>query len=279
MTREHHFALIGHNVSYSKSPDIFQAALDLAGLDGRFEICEVLSEELNDRLRQLALDGVSGFCVTIPHKRAIIDFLDDIDPVAQVLDAVNSVYADEGRLFGYNTDSYGFGLSLKPFAESLKCGHALILGCGGGARAVIHSLNVNFEVRRFTIFGRTPEKLREIKASLEGRLERIDISTAPLSSVGAARERTFDLIVNCTPLGGWNYPDENPLGPNFDFSRTKIYYDLNYNRDNRLVGSARDAGVVGIDGSLMLVGQAVRSFDIWTGHSIPVQQVYEAVFG
>jgi len=277
MNTEFRFALVGRNVSYSKSAEIFEAIFNLARVQGRFDVYDVARPELESRMRQLALDGTRGFSVTIPHKAAVIDFLDDIDPVARTLGAVNSVGVDGGHLLGYNTDCYGFSIPLMPYMDKLKHKRALILGCGGAAKAVLYSLYVDLEVRAFTVAGRSQTKLDNFAATLEDRLERIQIEKAPLQFLSSQGRPPFDLVVNCTPLGGWNHLDASPLPAGFDMKRCRIYYDLNYNRENRIIQSAREAGVITIDGLAMLVGQAVRSFDIWTGLTVPFAQVYDAV--
>ena len=279
MTSENHFALIGRNVSYSKSEDIFDAIFKLVGISGQFDLFDVEPEDFENRIRTFALDGVSGFSVTIPYKSSIIEFLDDIDPVARTLEAVNSVCVDNGRLLGYNTDCYGFGIPLLEYNERLKHGHALILGCGGAARAVLYSLYVDLEVRRFTVAGRSRSRLKEFTQKLGSRFERARIENAPLDTVSLRDRQRYDLVVNCTPLGGWNHSGESPLASSFDFTHCRIYYDLNYNRGNRIVQAAREAGISVVDGSAMLVGQAIRSCDIWTGQRVPFAPIYEAVFG
>jgi len=245
MTHKNHFALIGRNVAYSKSEDIFKAIFKLVGIPGQFNMFDVEPADLESR----------------------------------ALEAVNSVCVDNNRLLGYNTDCYGFGIPLSEHNERLKHGHALILGCGGAARAVLYSLYVDLEVRRFTVAGRCRSKLTEFTQKLGSRFERVKIDKAPLDTVSLQNNQRYDLIVNCTPLGGWNHVEESPLAPSFDFTRCRIYYDLNYNRDNKIILAAREAGVTVVDGAAMLVGQAIRSFDIWTGQRVPFAPIYEAVFG
>ena len=119
MTHENHFALIGRNVAYSKSEDIFDAIFKLVGVPGQFDLFDVEPADLESRIRTLALDGVSGFSVTIPYKSSVIKLLDDIDPVARALEAVNSVCVDNNRLLGYNTDCYGFGIPLSEYNRAV----------------------------------------------------------------------------------------------------------------------------------------------------------------
>ena len=102
-----------------------------------------------------------------------------------------------------------------------------------------------------------------IKATDSGKPNQIDL---------------YDLVVNCTPLGGWNAIDESPLPDWFDWSMTRTYYDLNYNQNNLLIIGASQAGVKAIDGSIMLVAQALKSLQLWTSLDIPFEPVYNEVF-
>lgn len=280
MTPTYRVGLIGHNVAYSRSKDVFHAIFSIKGIAGSFDVFDIPPPNFHSRFIQLVKDGLQGLSVTIPYKNLVIRHLHDIDTVARALGAVNSISNDSGKLCGFNTDCFGFSLPLRKHSDKLKHGAALVLGCGGAAKAAVYSLYTDYEVRKFTVLGRTEAKLTAFKQSLERQIPRIII--APVDEGKrhrGRRDECYDIIVNCTPLGGWNHPDESPLPDQFAWPRGKIYYDLNYNADNRLVHKAGDAGLVAIDGSVMLVGQAIRSFKIWTGETVPFEPVYDQVFG
>jgi shikimate dehydrogenase len=281
MNTAYNFALIGHRIAYSRSAAVFQAIFDVKGVKGRFEILDVAPPNFHSRLIELVKKGVQGLSVTIPYKKAVIQHLHSIDTIARALDAVNSIAIDSGRLSGFNTDCYGFSLPLQEHAERLKHGSALILGCGGAAKAAVYSLYTDYEVQRFTVAGRTEAKLSDFKSSLEKQIPNINIKTVSLTAKHGQRWRgqRYEIIVNCTPLGGWNYPDDSPLPDTFDWAKSKIFYDVNYNADNKLIRAAKDAGLTAIDGAAMLVGQAIRSFALWTNESVPFEPVFERVFG
>ena len=107
----------------------------------------------------------------------------------------------------------------------------------------------------------------------------IDIAIETNEHFTAGFDDRYGIAVNCTPLGGWNHPASSPFPKRFDWSAIDIYYDLNYNNDNRLIATARNAGVTAIDGSAMLVGQALESFRIWSGLAVEYEPVYRTVFG
>jgi len=280
MRHTYRFGLIGHHVSYSRSGDVFRAIFSLMGEKGAFDTFDVAPAEFHERLVELVRDGVQGLSVTIPYKHTIMEHLQEVDAIADALEAVNSVSIDRDALCGFNTDCFGFSLPLRKYVEELKHGSALILGCGGVARAAVYSLYTDYEVRRFSVVGRTRARLIGFKECLERQLRRVKIM--PIVMKGTFNRRwdytPFDIIVNCTPLGGWNHPDGDPVPDGLPWRAGRIYYDVNYNYGNKLVERAREAGLVAIDGSAMLVGQALRSFDIWTGETVAFEPVYEQVF-
>lgn len=281
MKHTYRFGLIGHRVSYSKSGDVFRAIFSHIGEKGTFDIFDVAPDEFQAQLVELVKDGMQGLSVTIPYKQAVMEHLQEVDTIARALEAVNSVSIDSGALCGFNTDCYGVSLPLRKYGEKLKHGTALILGCGGAARAAVYSLYTDYELRRFTVLGRKGLKLAEFRRSLERHLHQAKITTV-IEQEARSRDwesASYDIIVNCTPLGGWNYPNEHPLPKGLHWRPGKMYYDINYNEGNKVVKSARDAGLIAIDGSAMLVGQALRSFDIWTGETVPFEPIYARVFG
>jgi len=155
----------------------------------------------------------------------------------------------------------------------------LILGSGGGARAAIYALRRDFDIRSFLVVARDLKKTDWLKELFESEtnVPEITVRQAPLKS--SSSSDNIDIAVNCTPLGGPNNPDLSPLPNGFDFSSLKVYYDLNYNDNNQAVAAACKAGIIAIDGSSMLVSQAIKSFDIWTGQSVEFEPIFEAVFG
>jgi shikimate dehydrogenase len=273
------FGVIGQDISYSKSRDVFEAVFRLTGSEGVFDIISVEPSELEAVLRRQREEGCKGLSVTIPYKERVIRYLDELDPVASTLEAVNSVAFGNNKMVGANTDCHGFAVSLKEHTELVRRGPALILGCGGAARAAAHSLIVNFEVGDIVVVGRSTDRLAEFKNALSGISSRTTITTITFDNVPRCTGTYYGVIVNSTPLGGWNCPEQTPLPASLNWSSTRVYFDLNYNSDNAIVSSAREAGLIAMDGSLMLVAQALRSYEIWTGQSVAVEPVYRAVFG
>jgi len=277
-TKSFKCGLLGHNISYSKSAEIFNAIFDLKNIQGSFENFDLEPNEFESSFKQIVEGGINGLSVTIPYKKRVISLLDEVNPIARSLDAVNSIAISESKLRGFNTDVIGFALPLKLYAEQLKMGDALILGTGGSARAVIYSLHSDFEISQFTIVGRSLEKLSQLNEALNSILLNSKITACSFDELKNKPSKRFNITVNCTPLGGWNQPDKSPLPKWFNWPMTRIYYDLNYNSGNKIVREAVHNNLVAIDGSQMLVAQAVRSFEIWTGQTVNIDDVYDRVF-
>jgi shikimate dehydrogenase len=272
---DYRFALIGENIGYSLSPKIFEAIFCQLGIEGEFEVCSVGSDGLRLELSRLVDSGTSGIAVTIPHKNHIRTCLDEESDSVRSVGAVNSIAVTDGRTVGHNTDCYGFSYGLHRNGVTRIEGPVLVLGSGGAARAAMRALHSDFGADRFTISARTPERIDDLKQHFSK--SNVNIVRHSIK-VGATDETKWSLVVNCTPLGGANAPHESPLPDGFGWDAVDLYYDLNYNADNGTLAEARASGVHSIDGSAMLVAQAVESFRLWTGREIDFEPVFEVVF-
>lgn len=278
MNSELRVGLLGHKVAYSKSNEIFDAIFSREKIKGSFDTFDFPSEDLPQQLAGILKSGIKGFSVTIPHKKSVIEHMKELSPVARTIQAVNSVAVRNGEAYGFNTDCDGFALPLRRHSELLKNSSALILGTGGAARAAIYSLSTDYEVKTFTVIGRTISRLQELKGMLREELSNAKIQLETLETLGYG-DTDWSIMVNATPLGGWNHPNESPLPRSFPWKAVGIYYDLNYNDGNRLCRLASEAGLFSIDGSKMLVAQAIASFEIWTEIKVDFEPIYEVVFG
>ena len=278
MSKKLRFGLVGHNIGYSKSVDVFDAIFQIARVRGSFENFDITPEQFSDSINDVINSDVDGFCVTIPYKKTIIEHLDDLHPVAAALQAVNSVTTSEARTVGFNTDRDGFSFPLEQYRDRLKQRRAIVIGCGGSAKAATYALHTDYGLSDYKILGRDRNHLDTFASSLSEQLDGIRINTGLLSELSAGLANSSDIIINCTPLGGANQPDADPFPESFTWPRRLIYYDLNYNANNRLVEKARKAGMICIDGSRMLTAQAIKSFDIWTGQTVPFEPVYKLAF-
>ncbi len=275
--KQFRFGLIGNNVTYSKSADIFQALFQQHNIDGSCEVFNIKPEEFKAKFETINDSLVDGLSVTIPYKKDVITSLDEIDPVTKAIKAVNSIRLKDGKRIGYNTDCYGSSYPLRIHAEKLKHNKAIIIGAGGAAKAAVYALFADYEIKDFHIVARDEEKIKLFQESLQTDLKGISIKGSSFENCNS--DTRFAICVNCTPLGGWNLPDVMPFPKNINFQNVKIYYDLNYNADNKCMKIAQTKTQFAINGSAMLVAQALRSFYLWTGIKTEFEPIYKKVFG
>ena len=274
--------IIGHPISHSISPVFQQAALDFCGVDAEYRAYPVAPEEVGEFVAGLRMPGVLGINVTVPHKEAVIPFLDEIDDWATEAGAVNTIVNRQGRLTGHNTDGYGFLRALREGAGFEPKGRTtLILGAGGAARGVVLAL-AREGVGDLTIANRTPERAENLAQLARGR--GITSHAVPLSdytqpdSALAGAAASAELIVNCTTIGMTHGPgDEDTPLPRQAIPATALVYDLVYNPlETRLLREAAQAGAATLGGIQMLVYQGAASFELWLERPAPVDVMLAA---
>ena len=246
--------VVGASLSHSLSSFMHNAAFAELGMAGRYLKLETKKEELEDLL-QVAIElELRGFNVTIPYKEDIISFLDRLDDSAVRVGAVNTVLLDEGTFTGFNTDVYGVEMTFRSADISPKGKRCLVVGAGGAAKAVCaYLLSAG---GRIAITNRTPEKARTLASGIKG---------ARAIGTDMAAQEEFEIIVNCTPLGMKGYPDELAIDPAV-FRAGQFFMDTIYNPPRtRLQAEAEKRGAKIRNGETMLVHQAIRAFEIWTG--------------
>lgn len=278
MTSHYHFAVVGERIAYSKSSAIFKAALSGVDQSASCDLLSISPDQIEETLQKIRSGYYSGVSITIPYKSAVIEFIDVLDPSAAKLRAVNSICMTDDRLRGFNTDIDGFAYPFGNQSGYNKPASAIVLGNGGAARAVVFSLANSLGCKQIVVLGRSAEKLKKFHSTMSELLPNCDLSVAELDSLTGDQSKSTDLVVNCTPLGGPNDLESSPLPGWFEWSMTRMYYDINYNSDNKLVKQAGEAGVKALDGSTMLVAQALKSLNLWTSLEIKFDPVYQAVF-
>ena len=251
-------ALIGHPVGHSRSPAIHNHWIAQYGLRGQYDAHEVPPERLKESLLRLINEGYTGFNVTIPHKQAVMALCDEIDMTVRAIGAVNTIkVGDDGRLYGYNTDAFGFIENIRQSAPGFdfSSGAALVLGAGGAARAVAYGLQ-QAGTRDVRIANRTRERTEELARDFGARI--IDWE----GREDAAKD--IALLVNTTSLGMKGQP---PL--EFDVSvlpERTLVNDIVYNPlETKLLRNAAAHGLKTVGGLGMLLYQAAAAFEIWFG--------------
>ncbi len=272
--------LTGYPLGHSLSPKLHAAAFKAVGLEGEYKVYPVSPDDpagLPQLMQRLRSGELQGLNVTIPHKQTVIPLLDELTPTAQAIGAVNTVILRDGRLVGENTDAPGFLADLKQSLNVASAGRALVLGCGGAARAVVYALlqngwDVPLAIRRADE-QMARELIESFKAFAGDRLSRyvwLEAETLrPLVD-------SVQLVVNTTPLGMSPHVDVSPWPEGLPFPRAALY-DVVYNpRETLLVKQARAAGLRAETGLGMLVAQAALSFEIWTGRVPPIDVMLAA---
>ncbi len=274
--------IIGYPIGHSISPIFQQAGLDHLGIDATYEKWEVTPEGVGEFVAGLRAPGTLGINITVPHKQAVIPFLDEVDEWATAAGAVNTIVNRDGRLTGHNTDGPGFLRALSDQTGYSPSGtRALILGAGGAARGILLAL-ARGGVESLVIANRTLERAESLVrlASENG----IKSEAMTLTQTGEPAEAltqaaaASDLIVNCTTVGMSHGPDEHgsPLSA-AQIPASSIVNDLVYNpMETPLLREAAAAGATTLGGLHMLVYQGVLSFQMWTGRDAPVNVMLEA---
>ena len=269
--------IIGYPIGHSISPVFQQAALDHYGIDGSYQAYQVAPDSLDQFFQDLRQPDFLGINVTVPHKEAVIPYLDEVDDWATAAGAVNTVVNRDGRLSGHNTDGSGFLRALKEGAGFNPQGsRVLVLGAGGAARGVVLAL-VRDGVGGLAVANRTLERaqrLTELAQAAGVQCKAIPLFGDELTAAAAAA----DLIVNCTTIGMSHGPDEtgSPLSA-AQIPSTALVNDLVYNPlETPLLRAGQSAGVRCLGGIHMLVYQGAASFEMWTARDAPVDVMLEA---
>ena len=251
--------ILGHPVGHSLSPAMHRAALAARGIAGSYERLDTPPERLRERLEEVRRH-FRGVNVTVPLKEQVLSLLDEVDPAARAIGAVNTVVVEKGRLVGYNTDAPGFLKSLEE--AGVEGRRALVLGAGGAARAVVYALlRAGWEVG---VANRTRERAERLVAELGGRV------------VGPEAAREADLVVNATSVG-LEDPAATPLQAEL-FPQRGYAVDLVYRPLwTRFLREAKARGLGALDGLGMLLWQGAIAFELWTGEEAPVEVMRSAL--
>jgi len=263
--------VIGWPVQHSLSPRLHGFWLKKFGLTGTYEAVAVEPTKLREGVETLRENGFAGFNVTVPHKETIIEYLDDVTPDAKRIGAVNTVIIDpDGKMYGSNTDTFGFMENLKNGAPdlSVKTGPAVVLGAGGAARAVVVSL-LDAGAPSVRLINRTRARAEKLASEMNGKVNVIDWS---------ARTRALDgavLLVNTTSLGMQGKP---ALDLSLEYlPLTACVNDIVYTPlQTNLLRSAAEKGNTTVDGLGMLLHQARPGFAAWFGIEPDISEALRA---
>ena len=274
--KTHVVGLIGDPVEHSVSPAMHNAAFACLELDYVYLPFRVPKERLGEAIGGVRGLGFRGINVTIPHKVAVMSFLDEIEPVAEKIGAVNTIVNDNGHLTGYNTDAGGFLLALGRAGFKPDGKKAVILGAGGASRAISFALAGGGA--RLVILNRREEL--DWAVELAGRIREaagqeaiaFELNTGNLEQAleGAA------LLVNATSVGMHPNVESTPVDKKL-LRPGLVVFDAVYNPlQTRLMREAGEAGATPVSGLDMLIGQGTMAFELWTGEKSPAAEMKKA---
>lgn len=263
---------LGYPVHHTISPEFQGAAYESMGIDMVYLPFNVKPEDIGDAVRGIRALGIRGTNVTMPHKQTAIPFLDELDPLAEVIGSINGIINTDGRLKGYNFDVGGFMI---PFdGMDLQGERVLMIGAGGGARAAAFGLTMRGA--DLVILNRNVEKAENLAADLTAYSGN-PAKGLPWTDEVLKEELTkTKIVVNCSPIGFDKYEDETPVPK--DLIRSDMFiYDIVYSPlETRFMKEAKEQGAYRVVGGLeMIVGQGAQFFEKATGRKAPYELMLE----
>lgn len=261
--------LIGHPVAHSLSGAMHQAAFDALGIDARYELWDRPPIALAEAIETLRSDEFLGANVTIPHKERVVPMVDRLTEEAQVTGAVNTITKEGRKLIGHNTDVPGFKVALDRLVGRQKMPRqAVVLGAGGGARAVVYGL-ITAGFQRVVVFNRHLHRAEALVRHFARSAAHMELRAMPWhESIIEAELAKTKVLVNATSVG-LSDENESPI-PVEIIPPDLLVLDLIYNR-TKLLRDAEAAGCTVMDGELMLLHQGAAAFALWTGEEAPLE--------
>lgn len=258
------YGLVGEKLTHSLSPQIHRRVFELLNIEGAYKLFEIKRDEIKKLGAALKLLGIKGVNVTIPYKEEVINELDYISPEARKIGAINTILQKDGNLYGYNTDYYGFGIMLKSKNISVKDKSVVVLGNGGAARA-INAYLLDNNVKELYLVSRS----KFHNNTLDERIKLIDYKE--LENIKG------DLLINTTPVGMYPNIGKSPVDSNI-INNFNALADIIYNPEcTEFLRLGKELGKVTCGGLLMLVGQAIKSEEIWQDKEIN-EEVIDLIF-
>ena len=272
------YILLGNPLGHTISPPMHNLAFEKLSLDSCYLPVEVSNENLGTVFKGLSKMNVGGLNVTIPHKIRILEFLDELDPVAATIGAVNTICIKKGKTKGFNTDGEGFIQSLEEESGlKVEGKRFFIIGCGGAARAI--SMTLAFKgAEKIYLCNRTAEKAESLAMEINTKIRPC---AEAVNSEFAKQKKALDqcdILVNSTSIGMHPNVDHLPLDESL-IRKELIVADIVYNpRETKLLQVAKAKGCPVVPGIGMLIYQGVEAFKLWTGVEPPVVEMREKVY-
>jgi shikimate dehydrogenase len=271
--------IIGHPIKQTFSPLIHNMSAQLLGLDYIYLPFDVPPANLRNALRGVTALGIKGLNVTIPHKENITSYLQSLSEEASIIGSVNTVVNDLGKLIGYNTDMHGVNETLLPFKDDIANKEVTIVGAGGGARAAIYTLIRHFKPSLINIVNRTEQRAETLKKYFSEKMKYDNFKAYELFPPDLIEVlKNSKLIINATSVGMYPEIDDTIINLQNVFVKGQIVFDMVYNPPKtQLLKIAESQGATTVNGIKMLVCQAAKSFELWTGKEMPIDKISEAL--
>lgn len=259
-------ALIGHPVEHSFSPPMHNAAFKHMNMDYIYTAFDVKPDNLSKAIEGGEALGIKGFNVTIPHKINVCRYLDEIDEVAALIGAVNTV--DFKDMKGYNTDGIGAVKAIEEVSK-VKNKSVVVLGSGGASRAISFYL-AKYGADNLVILNRNTEKADRLAEDVLNSNLADNVKSDSIANINSYID-DCEILINTTPVGMYPNVNEPPLVTSWDMHEGLVVFDAVYNpNETGLLSEAIEAAAKPVYGIKMLLYQGAESFRIWTGRSAPV---------
>jgi len=272
-------AVIGNPVAHSRSPQMHNPGLQARGIDAQYIRVQVPSGSVAEALGLFAKHGFLGVNCTVPHKFEALAAVEEVDPLAEELGAVNTVALRDGHFHGYNSDGPGFLKSAEEaFETAIYDLRVLVIGAGGGAGRAVALQSVIAGCKGIVLMNRTVEKIEDLATECRRVAPTTPVEVRAWTAEALAEVvPQVDLIVNATTLG-MKDGDEEVLDRDL-IQHSHYVYDMVYRAQGHtpLIEAARERGAKTCDGLLLLLHQGGVSFDHWFGHPVPLAEMREGL--
>ena len=244
------YLVIGNPIEHSLSPKLHNYWFEKNNINANYDRRKIDKSEIQDIINEIKNNKLDGINVTVPFKSDVIPFLDTLSEESQITQSVNTIYKQDKKLIGHNTDIKGFELSLKETGFDLESKTIFILGAGGVVPSIIYALE-KLGVSKIMVSNRTKQKTENLKKFFSN-----------INIVDWGDQPNFDIIINATSLG---LNKEDNIGLNFkNINKEKLFYDVIYNpKETNFLKTGKSLGCSVSNGKMMFIYQAFEAFRLW----------------